>query len=365
MKKKIIALMITVATTMTFPVTAFASDNTLPDPGVTPDSIFYSIDKLGENIHLAFTSDPQKKATLLKSYAEERLAESKDMKDKKKSDLVKKTLNDYSDTIKNVTDQLDKAQSSGEDVSETVDDIDKTLKSDQEAVQDIASNLTTDVKDGVTSQIAETTGELGILKDTNDVLKQGIKDGASQSERKATELKTLTSYVGDQSFMDKATQDGLNARQIVTLKTLADQTGKTLEDVLSVFESNNKDMGATLKALSVKPQEIYKNINTNFKDVKKDINTEFKDDKQQSGNSEEHSAKKGGEATAKEQSNSTETKPEQNSQGKSEEHKSQAPVSEKVSTESTQQSEPKKDTKEPNKNANSNASNKEHGNGKK
>lgn len=71
----------------------------------------------------------------------------------------------------------------------------------------------------------------------------------------------------------------LNVRQILAVHSLAKQTGKSFEEVLEVFLSNEKGIGATAKALGLTQKTALKEINKTFKDVKKKIQAEFKEEK--------------------------------------------------------------------------------------
>lgn len=59
------------------PFLAFAqsSQTTLPSAGLTPESSFYFLDRLGENLRHFFTFNPEAKARLQISFAAERIAE--------------------------------------------------------------------------------------------------------------------------------------------------------------------------------------------------------------------------------------------------------------------------------------------------
>ena len=59
--------------------TAYAQDEELPDPGITPDSPFYFLDTLGKKLGLIFTFDDEAKTQKALEYAEERLAEARAM----------------------------------------------------------------------------------------------------------------------------------------------------------------------------------------------------------------------------------------------------------------------------------------------
>jgi hypothetical protein len=73
---RILTIVLALMVLLIAPVNAFASEaQTLPDPGITPDSPFYFMDKWGQQISLAFTFGAENKAQKLMLYADERMAE--------------------------------------------------------------------------------------------------------------------------------------------------------------------------------------------------------------------------------------------------------------------------------------------------
>ncbi|MAF79647.1 hypothetical protein CL629_01055 [bacterium] len=77
--------------------TALAQEAELPDPGLTPDSPFYFLERLVEGIGTFFTFGNIKKAERYTALAAERLAEAKALVEKGKSKLVEKILARYED----------------------------------------------------------------------------------------------------------------------------------------------------------------------------------------------------------------------------------------------------------------------------
>lgn len=119
MKKKLLSVLIAfifmfnlagpvLADTTPTEVTATPVTTTQPatDPGITPDSTFYFLDKLAEKIVLIFTFSPEKKAEVLLEDANERLAEAQAMTDAGKDALAEKTAQDYASTIDAVQVQI-------------------------------------------------------------------------------------------------------------------------------------------------------------------------------------------------------------------------------------------------------------------
>ncbi|MFC1931368.1 DUF5667 domain-containing protein [Chloroflexota bacterium] len=78
-----------------FSGTAYAQDEELPDPGITPDSPFYFFDTMGKDIGLFFTFGPEAKARKALEYAEERLAEAEAMAIRNKTKEMTQATNSY------------------------------------------------------------------------------------------------------------------------------------------------------------------------------------------------------------------------------------------------------------------------------
>jgi hypothetical protein len=91
----------------------YAQDEELPDPGITPDSPFYFLDKLGKNISMFFTFGADAKARKALHYAEERLAEAQAMAAKNKIREMTRAANDYEGYMAMVNERLEAAAQNG------------------------------------------------------------------------------------------------------------------------------------------------------------------------------------------------------------------------------------------------------------
>jgi hypothetical protein len=91
----------------------YAQDEELPDPGITPDSPFYFLDRWGKNISLFFTFGAEAKAKKALRYAEERLAEAQAMAAKNKIREMTRAANDYEGYMAMVNERLEAAVQNG------------------------------------------------------------------------------------------------------------------------------------------------------------------------------------------------------------------------------------------------------------
>ncbi|MFH1647851.1 MAG: DUF5667 domain-containing protein [Chloroflexota bacterium] len=97
-------------TSFVFSGAAYAQDEELPDPGLTPDSPFYFFDTLGKNIGMAFTFGSEAKAKRALKYAEERLAEVRVMAEKNRTREMERAANDYDRFMTKVNQRLEEAK---------------------------------------------------------------------------------------------------------------------------------------------------------------------------------------------------------------------------------------------------------------
>ena len=75
------------------------ADQRQADPGMTPESTFYFLDKFGEKFHLLVTQNAEKKSNLYLQYAEERMAESAQLSDSAKEKYLTALVENY---VKNI-----------------------------------------------------------------------------------------------------------------------------------------------------------------------------------------------------------------------------------------------------------------------
>ena len=109
-------------TSLLFSGTAYAQEDELPDPGITPDSPFYFLDTWGKNIGLFFAFGPEAKARKALEYAEERLAEAQAMAVKNRIREVEQAANGYNEFLTIVAERAEEARQQGvsDNISEKV-----------------------------------------------------------------------------------------------------------------------------------------------------------------------------------------------------------------------------------------------------
>ena len=124
----------------------------LPDPGLTPDSPFYFLERIVEGIGTFFTFGDLKKAERHTALAAERLAEAQAMAEKGKSGLVEKTLKRYEMQLQNSIARAEKAQAKGkntEKVMEVVAMVGKATSKHPEVLAEVYEKVPEDAKPAI------------------------------------------------------------------------------------------------------------------------------------------------------------------------------------------------------------------------
>ena len=113
---------IILVTSLLFGGTAYAQEEELPDPGITPDSPFYFLDTLGKKLGLMFTFGDEAKAQKALEYAEERLAEANAMALKNKLKEMTQAAGEYDQFMAIVNERLQATvqQNASANISEKV-----------------------------------------------------------------------------------------------------------------------------------------------------------------------------------------------------------------------------------------------------
>jgi hypothetical protein len=111
-----------IITPLLFSGTAYAQEEELPDPGITPDSPFYFFDVWSKNIGLFFAFGNEAKARKALEYAEERLSEAEAMAVKNRIREVVRAAGDYDEFMAMVNQKTQEQLQQGvtDNVSEIV-----------------------------------------------------------------------------------------------------------------------------------------------------------------------------------------------------------------------------------------------------
>ncbi|MFC2007601.1 DUF5667 domain-containing protein [Chloroflexota bacterium] len=114
MKKFMVILLIsTLAITLFSGTIAYAQDEELPDPGITPDSPLYVFDNWGKKLGMLFTFGAEAKARKAIAYAEERLAEAHTMAIKNRIREEERATRGYGEFLAIATEKMEETRNEG------------------------------------------------------------------------------------------------------------------------------------------------------------------------------------------------------------------------------------------------------------
>lgn len=97
---------------------ALAQDDTLPSPGLTPDSQFYFLKTWKETIQTFFTFGEENKAKQFLHLSEVRLAEYQKMVEMGKTEIAQKTLDKYEKQLNHAISKVEELRNKGKDVKD-------------------------------------------------------------------------------------------------------------------------------------------------------------------------------------------------------------------------------------------------------
>lgn len=229
----------------------------LPDPGLTPDSPFYFLERISEGIGTFFTFGDLKKAERYAKLAAERVAEAKAVVDKGKPEAAEKALKRYEHQLSKALAKAETAKAKGKDIERVIE------------IVAIATSKHFTVLEGVLEKVPEAAKEAitkALEKSKNGHI-TALKALAGENPRKAVEI-NLDSAKGR---LEKAKQE--------VAKKNKEKTEKALEDY-EVFQTTLEEVRGKGKILAVLvSEERIKDIEDldEIEDGAEDISTETKD----------------------------------------------------------------------------------------
>ncbi len=117
--------------------------------GIKPGNMFYGLDKAMENFQLAMAGKGIAKARLLVFFAEERLAEAKELSSKNNYKHIDKLMEDYEENINNADVEIERARGIGEDVSSLVKQIEVSTEKHIYVLELVKNKVPDQAKDAI------------------------------------------------------------------------------------------------------------------------------------------------------------------------------------------------------------------------
>ncbi|MCM3599993.1 DUF5667 domain-containing protein [Robertmurraya korlensis] len=247
MKKLILPFVISVV--FAFGSTVSASELNSSSPGVTPDQLLYSVDQLLEDFQLYLTTNSKKETEILLELANERLAEAQAMTEEGKHEFIDILMKNYVEKLALAEEQIAKLLIKDRINEETLSDFETSTEEVTLINEDIQKVLTEEVLEEIESQQAS--------------------------------IKQLPAVVRniDEESVSVLRNQGFGFGQIAHMYILSEASGKTIDEISSIYTRDDKGFGELAKELGLHPSDIkdkiaYKNLSTDEEKISSTVEEE-------------------------------------------------------------------------------------------
>lgn len=248
MKKLILSFV--VSGVFAFGSTVSASELNYSSPGVTPDQLLYSVDQLLEDFQLYLTTNPKKETEILLELAKERLAEAQAMTEEDKHEFIDILMNNYVEKLALAEEQIAKLLINDKINEETLLDFEMSTEEVTFINEDIQKVITEEVFEEVESQ--------------------------------QMSIKHLPAAVGniDEESVSELRNQGFGFGQIAHMYLLSEASGKSIDEISSLYTSDDMGFGEIAKEIGLHPSEIknkiaYKNLSTDEEEASSAVEEEI------------------------------------------------------------------------------------------
>lgn len=152
--KKVIAIFLVLV--FLFTGVAYGQTNDLPDPGMLPDSPFYFLKSLSENIGTIFTFGDNAKAGRFLNLSEKRLSEAKALADKGNTEMAERAIERYQEQVENALSRAERARERGEDTDDILTRVSEATLRHQETLADVYEKVPEEAKPAIKRAMEKT-----------------------------------------------------------------------------------------------------------------------------------------------------------------------------------------------------------------
>lgn len=128
----------------------------------TPDSLFYLVKRISEEVNLTVAFSSERKVILLVDLAQQRITEAQTVIENDKPEYLEKLMNAYQEHIVKIREYIDKVLQEDKNLNqaqETIKGADKSIAKQIENLQELMENLSPQAKEILQSVISDTQRE--------------------------------------------------------------------------------------------------------------------------------------------------------------------------------------------------------------
>lgn len=205
--------------------------------GTTPDSIFYGLDRAMESIKLAFTRNPEKRASVHLAHAEERIAELQEMIQKNKTKYTQKLLQDRENSLTKAQEEIQKVEQKGKDVSELAAKVEEVTSKHLAILTSLLEKVPEQAREHIQNAIEKSSRSKAVEAITKEKQEQKAEEREEETEieqpqlpKKETKQKTGTLVM---QITDKKPELDITSLKVTisNIKVHAAGTGSTTEEI--------------------------------------------------------------------------------------------------------------------------------------
>lgn len=241
------------------------AQETQQNPGVTPDSFLWGLDKAFEQLSLLLATSPNAEATKRLEIASERLAEIKVMIEEDKLDAAEKARENHGKNLLKVKEKIEEIEedNSTEEIKKVIK-IEKELKDHEDEINQVSGELKIKIKiegeiteqqqdliDSILASLEGQTGEVEIeIENKKNKIKIEIKIETGKSDEEIEdEIEKLELKEGLGEIKVRAEIIGSQAEVKLKLKfsTSNIEQGAIIDEIIEKFGLDNELADAALK----------------------------------------------------------------------------------------------------------------------
>lgn len=256
-----------------------ASTSTNVQAGITPDSPFYFVDKIYEDLQLLFTQNVEARAKLLADLSNERKAELNVLATKHQDGQISNTefnklstevLQNYKERLNQAIDELTKlkeqtsnqtsTQSNDQTSTNSTTSAQSTTQNSDQATQTDQTKATSDSQSssGTSNQSSDSVNAIETdIQSAGDINTDSLK-GNDQAEKDAQDIKAAVAVVVngyDQAKVQDLRKKGFGYGAIAHIFALSDASHKSVDDIVKLL-SSHKGFGKLAKDLGLSPSVL-------------------------------------------------------------------------------------------------------------
>lgn len=191
-----------------------AQETELPDPGTTPDSPFYFLERILETVGTFFTFGDLKKAERYAALASERVAEAQAVVEKGKSKAAEKALQRYEDQLNRALSRAESARAKGQSIEEVSERVAEATGKHLEVLEGILEKVPEAAKEAIAKarEVSITGQENALRALARENPERATEINLKAAEARLNRAKTKTEE-GDTEGMKEAVEEFENRQK--------------------------------------------------------------------------------------------------------------------------------------------------------